>query len=144
VAMRGPLRVQFTRTFDQLHRLLGRPKVYVFPWQVPAGSNYDPTVDAWVDADGDVVSKANSDLTYYAVPALWGADANSFVAAMGGEVGEGQVVAVAKFEHRAKFDAAFMVVPGDLSGGARYTVRGLENAPDGESGVFVVANLSKK
>lgn len=138
------VRLPLTRTFESLRRKLGGPKVFVIPRQTPAGLTYDADVDAWIDGDGDVVSKEPAELTYYEVPALWGADASNMVLAMGGILGKGDVVAVAKSQYRAYFDGAREVVTGSLYG-ERYNVAGLEDAPDGMAApVFVVAQLRRR
>ena len=143
MAMRSPYRVQFVRAFDGLWRALGRPHVYAVPWQVPSGANYSADVDAWLDGDGDVVTKTPAQLTYYEVPAIWGADASELARALGGVVSSGELVCVAKYEHVAKISGAMLVATGSLSG-SRYTVRDVESAPDGEAGVFVVASLVRR
>jgi hypothetical protein len=121
--------------------------IFVIPRQTPAGLSYDPDVDAWLDGDGDVVAKEPSELGYYEVPALWGADASNFVLSMGGVLGRGDVVAIAKAEYRGYFEAVMEVVTGSLYG-ERYNLAGLENAPDGNAAsgaaVFVVAQLRRK
>lgn len=143
MAMRDPYRVTFERAFDSLWRALGRPHVYAVPWQAPTGASYSADVDAWLDGDGAVVTKAPAELTYYEVPAIWGADASQFAQVLGGVVNTGELVCVAKYEHQAKVNGAMMVVTGSLTGN-RYTVRDVENAPDGEAGVFVVASLVRR
>lgn len=143
MAMRDPYRLALVRAFERLWRIVGRPHLYAVPWQVPAGASYSANVDAWLDGDGDVVSKAPAELTYYAVPALWGADANALALALGGVVDSGELVAIAKYEHQAKISGAMLVATGSLDGN-RYTVRGIENAPDGEAGVFVAASLVRR
>lgn len=129
--------------FANFRQLLGNPVVYVVPRQTPAGLTYDSDVDAWVDGDGDVVTRQPAELTYYQVPALWGSDSSNMLLALGGILGRGDLVAVALAEHRSKFDAAMEVVTGTLTGN-RYVVAGLENAPDGGAPVFVVAQLRRK
>ncbi len=143
MAMRDPYRLALVRAFERLWRIAGRPTLYAVPWQVPAGASYSANVDAWLDGDGDVVAKTPAELTYYAVPALWGADANALAIVLGGVVDSGELVAIAKYEHQAKISGAMLVATGSLSGN-RYTVRGIENAPDGEAGVFVVASLVRR
>lgn len=138
------LRVPLTRAFEALRRKLGGPKVFVIPRQTPAGLTYDPDTDAWVDGDGDVVTREPAELSYYEIPALWGADASNMVLAMGGVLGRGDVVAVAKSQYRAYFEQAMEVVTGSLYG-RRYSVAGLEDAPDGmDAPVFVVAQLRRR
>jgi len=143
MAMRDPYRLALVKAWERLWRTVGRPHLYAVPWQVPAGASYNANVDAWLDGDGDVVAKAPAELTYYAIPAMWGADANALALALGGVVDSGELVAVAKYEHAATINGAMMVVTGSLSG-RRYTVRGVENAPDGEAGVFVAVNLARR
>ena len=103
---------------------------------------YDEEVDAWLD-NGEVVEKANDALVYDEVPALWGADADDFALLLGGVVTQGQVTAITKAEHKGKFEPLrFMVVTGSINGD-RYKVTGVENAPDGDAAVFVVAVLQR-
>jgi hypothetical protein len=147
MAISGSLRLPLIRAFETMRRKLGGPKVYVIPKYDPPGLTYDADVDTWIDGDGDVVTREPAELSYYEVPALWGADASNMVLAMGGVIGQGDVVAVAKSQYRAYFDAAREVVTGDLYG-SRYSVAGLENAPDGGepagAAVFVVAQLRRR
>jgi hypothetical protein len=141
------VRLPLIRAFEGMRRRLGSPLVYVIPKYDPPGLTYDSDVDAWIDGDGDVVTKEPAELSYYEVPALWGADASNFVLSMGGVLGQGDVVAIAKAQYRDYFDVAREVVTGDLYG-SRYTVAGLENAPDGGepagAAVFVVAQLRRR
>lgn len=139
----GSLRLPLLRAFESFRRKLGGPKVYVIPRQTPAGLTYDADVDAWIDGDGEVVTKEPAELEYHEIPALWGADASNMLLAMGGVLGKGDVVAVAESRYRARFDSAMEVVTGSLYG-ERYTVAGLENAPDGGGAVFVVAQLRRR
>lgn len=144
MAVSNSLRLPLLRTFDTFRRMLGGPNIFIIPRQVPVGLSYDPDVDAWIDGDGHVVTKEPAELTSYEVPALWGADASNFVLQMGGVLGQGDVVAITRAQYRQYFDGAMEVVTGDLYG-ERYSVAGLEDAPDGmEAPIFVVAQLRRK
>ena len=138
------LRLPLERAFDRHRRLLGRPVLYAIPWQTPSGATYDADVDAWLsDADGSVVTKTPSELTSTAIPALWGADAEALVLALGGVVTSGDLVAIARATYQSDLDGAMEVVTGSLTGD-RYTVADLENAPDGSAAMFVVATLNRR
>ena len=139
----GAVRVPLLRTFDHLHRDLDRPALYGIPWQVPSGTTYDEDIDAWIDGNGDVVTKTPSELSYYAIPALWGADAEGLALAMGGIVGGGDLVGIAKADYSSQLEGSFYVVTGSLSGDA-YNVSFIENAPDGGAAVFTVIRLQRK
>lgn len=137
------LSIPLLQTFDELRRLLGDPLLYVVPWQTPVGATYDADVDAWLDGSGDVVTKTPAELTYSAVPALWGADAESLALALGGLQAGGDLVGIARYSYYATFDGCLMVVAGSITGD-QYTVTGLEAAPDGSSDVFVVVRLRRR
>lgn len=131
------------RAFDRLHTLLGSPVVFVIPAQTPSGAHNDANFDAWrSDADDSVVTKTPTELTSTEVPALWGADAEALALQMGGVVPSGDLVLIAKATYQATFDGAMEVVTGSLTG-ERYTISGMENAPDGTS-VFVVVSLKQR
>lgn len=129
--------------FDELRLLLGGPALYAFPWQTPAGLSYDADVDAWVAGDGSAADPDLYSLSYTGIPALWGADAESLVLTLGGLAARGDVVAVARAEYGPQLTGAFMVRTGGVDGD-KYSVAGLENAPDGSAGVFVVARLKRR
>lgn len=138
------LRLPFIRTFDTMRRFLGRPALYAIPWQTPSGATYRAEFDNWLDGDDEVVSKTPAELTYYAIPALWGADAEALLLSLGGMGRTGDLVGIAKAEYSAQLDGAMMVVTGSLSG-KRYNVAGVENAPDGGSdNIFVVVQLNRR
>lgn len=137
------VQVSLGRAFDRLYALLGSPSVFVIPTQTPSGAYADDNFDAWrSDADDSVVTKTPTELTSTEVPALWGADAEGFVLQMGGAVPSGDLVAMAKATYRATFDGAMEVVTGSLTG-ERYTVSGIEDAPDGTD-VFIVVSLKQR
>lgn len=137
------VRLPLGQTFDEIWRLLGRPKIFAVPWQTPAGLTYDADVDDWLDGDGEVVTKTPSELTYTEIPALWGADAEQFVLGLGGISASGDIVAIARATYQSNLEGSMMVVTGSLSGD-QYTVVDLENAPDGGAAVFVVAQLRRR
>lgn len=137
------VRLPLVQTFDEMWKLLGRPKIYTVPWQTPDGLTYDPDVDSWVDGDGDVVTKTPSELTTSEIPALWGADAEAFALSLAGISVSGDIVAIAKAAYQTDLEGAMEVVTGSLAGD-RYTVADLENAPDGDAAVFVVAHLKRR
>jgi len=136
-------RLAFEGTFAHIHRLLGRPALYAYPWQTPAGLTYDADVDAWVNGAGAAVEPDLYSLTYAAVPALWGADAESLALALGGVIRAGDVVAIAKAEYQPQLAGAMMVRAGS-PGGEKYTIVNLENAPDGGAAIFVVAGMARR
>jgi len=132
------------RAFDHLRRILGSPFVYAVPKEPPEGLTYDDRIDSWVDGSGDPVTRETFELLTNKVPALWGADTEGLNLTMGGIVPSGDLVAIAKFENKAKFDDVLYVATGTLDGD-RYNVDSLENAPDGSlTGVFVVVGLGRK
>lgn len=137
------VRLPLTVAFEEMWRLLGRPKIYAVPWQTPGGLTYDADVDAWLDGSGEVATKDPADLTTVAIPALWGADAEEFVLGLGGVSSGGELVAIAKAAYQSDLEGAMMVVTGSLSGD-QYTVADLENAPDGGAAIFVVAQLRRR
>lgn len=143
MAIDSSLRLALVEAFDELHRMLNRPALYAIPWQTPAGASYDGDVDAWVDGDGDVVTKAPAELTYHAIPALWGADTSGFIMALGGLSASGDLVAIAKAAYRSQIEGSMMVVTGSLSG-EKYSITNLENAPDGGAAIFVVVELQRR
>lgn len=143
MAIDSSLRLALVEAFDELHRMLNRPALYAIPWQTPAGASYDADVDAWVDGDGDVVTKTPAELTYHTIPALWGADTNGFIMALGGLSAGGDLVAIAKAAYRNQIEGSMMVVTGSLSG-EKYNITNLENAPDGGAAIFVVVELQRR
>jgi len=129
--------------FGQLMRMADRPVLYAIPWQEPAGASYEADVDAWLsDADGSVVTVEPSSLDYYAIPAMWGADADLFTLAMGGLSTAGRMNMVALAQYQPQLNGAMMVVAGSLDGD-QYTLGQLENAPDGMA-VFVTAGMTRR
>jgi len=137
------VRLPLVQMFDEMWKLLGRPKIYAVPWQTPAGLTYDSDVDAWLDGNGDVVTKTPAELTTSEIPALWGADAEQFALGLAGISVSGDIVAIAKATYQSSLAGAMEVVTGSLAGD-RYTVENLENAPDGGAAVFVVAQLRRR
>lgn len=144
MAINGALRLALTRSFEALHRALGRPALYAIPWQVPAGLSYDADVDAWIDGSGAVADPDLYSLTYNAIPALWGMDAEALVMALAGVSVSGDAVAIALAEYQPQLDGALMVRAGSPTSGEKYSVTRLENAPDGGAAVFVVAGLQRR
>jgi len=144
MAVNAGLRIGLTRAFDDLHRLLNRPALYAYPWQTPAGLTYDADVDAWVSGAGAAPDPDLYSLTYYAVPALWGPNAEALTLALGGVVATGDQVAIAKAEYQPRLAGAMMVITGSPTTGEKFTLVGLDNAPDGGAAIFVVANLKRR
>lgn len=143
MAVNAGLRVALLRAFDDLHRQLDRPALYAVPWQTPAGATYDADVDAWLDGTGAVVTKTPAELTYYAIPALWGANAESLALTLGGVSAGGEMAAVARAQYQPQLAGAMLVVLGSLTGD-KYTLANLESAPDGGAAIFAVAGLKRK
>lgn len=143
MSISNALAIPLRRAFDDMHRLLGKPALYVVPWQTPTGLTYDADLDAWVTGDGSAPDPDLYTLTKTAIPALWGADAASLALSLGGVVATGDLVAIAKAQYSADLAGAMMVICGSPTTGKRYTVANLENAPDGGAAVFVVATLKR-
>lgn len=143
MAVSAALAIPLLQAFDELRRMLGSPMVYAFPWQTPSGLTYDADVDAWVASDGSVPDPDLYSLDYTAVPALWGADAEGLALTLGGVSAGGDMVAVARAQYGEALAGAFMVRAGAVDG-EKYTITGLENAPDGSAGVFVVARMKRR
>lgn len=129
--------------FEDFRRILGGPVIYVYPWQTPTGLTYDADVDAWVAGDGSAPDPDLYSLSGAEVPALWGADAESLALNMGGLAQTGDLVAIARAEYSDELAGAFMVRVGSEAGD-KYSIAGLENAPDGSADVFVVARLRRR
>lgn len=143
MAVSPALSIPLLQAFDQLRSMLGGPMIYAFPWQTPAGLAYDGDVDAWVAGDGSAPDPDLYSLSYETIPALWGADAESLALTLGGVSARGDLVAVARAQYGEALAGAFMVRVG-ATDGEKYTITGLENAPDGSAGVFVVARMKRR
>lgn len=143
MAVSPALSIPLLQAFDQLRSMLGNPMVYAFPWQTPAGLTYDSDVDAWVAADNSVPDPDLYSLDYTAVPALWGADAEGLALTLGGVSASGDMVAIARAQYGEALAGAFMIRAGAVNG-EKYTITGIENAPDGSAGVFVVARMRRR
>lgn len=143
MAVSPRLRLPLLRAFDNLHQRLSNPQIYAVPWQTPAGLSYDADVDAWVNGAGAAVDPDLYTVSFYTVPALWGADAEGLILALGGISVSGDLAAIAKAEYGPYLAGTMYVAVGGI-GGDRYVVKNLENAPDGGAAVFVVATLQRR
>lgn len=143
MAVSPMLRLPLVRAFDNLHSQLNSPQLYAVPWQTPTGLTYDADVDAWVNGAGAVVDPDLYTVSYYTIPALWGADSEGLALVIAGVSVSGDLAAIARAEYAPQLAGVMYVACGSLSG-ERYTVRNLENAPDGGAAVFVVAQLARR